>query len=369
MHMIVVKSIFGRRFLKYHSRRIVIALLIIIIIIFIFLINYYINLQISRQLVQDSLSGFLSLNEFSNSNESGKKLLIIEVQHGLSNRLRALASAMSISDQINRELKIIWIPNKHCEARMSDLFILNENTKIKLFNVWEDETHSPYNSGLLSKTEYDIYNYMPTEEGSYKDQLINFNSDKHVYVKSAYRLNHPFGLKGSDLTKALNSLNIHPIVQDYIQSVHIDNSDIGIHIRHQDPKIEINIQSSAYTSSTWDTLTAARSLSSLEIYRKIIDNLLEKNPNQQFYVSTDTKEYIEILQQLYPYPIVKTLSRNNCFDRRKECLQRDLADQILVGSTSIIYGSYWSSYSEVAGLWKGKKVLYPSVDFAVEKKD
>ena len=47
--------------------------------------------------------------------------LFVDVQHGLGNRLRAMASAAVIAEATGRDLHLIWSPDHHCEARISDV--------------------------------------------------------------------------------------------------------------------------------------------------------------------------------------------------------------------------------------------------------
>ena len=50
------------------------------------------------------------------------KHLVVRVEHGLGNRLRALASGFQVAQRHGAKLTIVWIPDSHCEARMTDLF-------------------------------------------------------------------------------------------------------------------------------------------------------------------------------------------------------------------------------------------------------
>ena len=45
--------------------------------------------------------------------------------------------------------------------------------------------------------------------------------------------------------------------------------------------------------------------------------------------------------------------------RGVECVQLALADQLLLARCGWIHGSVWSSFSEVAGMWRMSPVLYP----------
>ena len=39
--------------------------------------------------------------------------------------------------------------------------------------------------------DYEAYNYMEPEEGAVKDEWVDLDTGRHVYIKTAYTLNHP----------------------------------------------------------------------------------------------------------------------------------------------------------------------------------
>lgn len=48
-------------------------------------------------------------------------LLIIDVQHGLGNRLRAMTSAATIAQCTGRDLVVVWRADHHCEGLISQV--------------------------------------------------------------------------------------------------------------------------------------------------------------------------------------------------------------------------------------------------------
>ena len=53
---------------------------------------------------------------------SAPTYLIVHLQYGLGNRLRALASAMAVAAASNRPLAVIWPRDAHCNASFHQLF-------------------------------------------------------------------------------------------------------------------------------------------------------------------------------------------------------------------------------------------------------
>ena len=56
------------------------------------------------------------------STEVRELFLVVQVKHGLSNRLRALASARSFATKLGRRFAVVWEPDFHCNVRFADLF-------------------------------------------------------------------------------------------------------------------------------------------------------------------------------------------------------------------------------------------------------
>ena len=53
---------------------------------------------------------------------AGSRILFIEPYHGLGNRLRAYACAAALAKKTGRKIAVVWIPDVHVTAKMSDLF-------------------------------------------------------------------------------------------------------------------------------------------------------------------------------------------------------------------------------------------------------
>ena len=85
-------------------------------------------------------------------------VFIIHVQHGLGNRLRALASAMILARKSSRHLKIVWPIDHHCGVSFGDLFETNG------FDVYEEINLKE----VSLRKHFDVYNYMEREMGAVK---------------------------------------------------------------------------------------------------------------------------------------------------------------------------------------------------------
>lgn len=80
---------------------------------------------ISQSLVRQSICGDTAL---TGSDEIGHRKLVVEVSHGLGNRLRAYATASALSMRTGRTLELVWPSDVHLQADFSDLFEETEVT-------------------------------------------------------------------------------------------------------------------------------------------------------------------------------------------------------------------------------------------------
>src|SRR5690606_23340583 len=88
-----------------------------------------------------------------------KRRVYIDAQHGLGNRLRAIASAAAIAQKSGRELIIVWEPDHHCECDFHDLFEYSGPVLRKSLLQEANQTMC-------------VYNYMEIEPGACKDAEI-----------------------------------------------------------------------------------------------------------------------------------------------------------------------------------------------------
>ena len=146
-----------------------------------------------------------------------RQRIYADVQHGLGNRLRALASAAVIAEKTNRELVVVWQPDHHCECRIDDLFHYEAEVIEQAF------VDDAVRQGMT------VFNYMEIEPGAQKDAPIVIAPQKDIYVRSAYVLNSPLTDWNAEC-QFLRSLNPVVEVQELVQSVRSPN-DVSAHVR------------------------------------------------------------------------------------------------------------------------------------------
>ena len=259
-------------------------------------------------------------------------LFIINAQYGLGNRLRAIASAYSISKELNRKLIINWIPDFHCDCKFEELF--ENDLNIISYNI---DTNN----------NFDIYNYVDFNNKNFeKDEYINDKTNNNIYVKSNCILNNEYSYKYFyDFFNELKPIkNIQNIINNY------SNIDfIGMHIRMDGgERFQTNHAENGtnWSDSERELMYKYRQLSNIDNFINQINYELNKNENAIFFIATDLKINYDKLINIYGEDKIKYIRREK-FDRSIEQLYYGVADIYVLSKCKYFYGSAWSSFSEI----------------------
>ena len=271
--------------------------------------------------------------------------LVIQPIFGLSNRLRAIASAYSICKNKNIKLTINWIKSDHCDCLIEDLVV----------NIHEfaDVIYKPISKTLES--DFKFYNYLETEEGSVKNEYIDVDNFDKIYVKSNCILNNKYS--HLYFKEFLQSLKWNDDINNLINSIPDISNYIGMHIRMEGGK---NFQDNTYEiSNNWTIeesklLFKFRKLSHIDNFINQINNILHNNPKQKIFIATDMKINYEKLINIYGDDTIKLLKRS-VFNRSKEQIYYAIADIILLSRCKQFYGSTWSSLSEMVTYFQSEE--------------
>lgn len=261
--------------------------------------------------------------------------LFIDAQHGLGNRLRAIASGAAIAAATDRELVIVWEPDHHCECRLSDLYNYTGAVIEKSFVT------DAYNK------DFNVYNYMEIEAGANKDSPIIVSAGKDIYARSAYVLNSEF-TEWEKENKFLRTLTPVEQIRDLVAPFDTKNR-IGAHVRMEAGKgLDHNTYDSIenWTQEGHDLLHYWRDKSHYSHFIKRIDQLFSENPNQKLFLATDLPETYKVFEEYYGDKLAYL--KRNAYDRSREQIIFALADAILLSRCQQLLGSTWSSFSELA---------------------
>lgn len=261
-------------------------------------------------------------------------MITLEPQGGLANRMRAIASGLWLMKESSQELEVIWNLNED----------LNCNFEI-LFNPIQDVS-------IIDKREKDFYVHHTNHpdlnkriKGYFKNKLLGIGycinetdfynliwknkiaidkiakKNKNIYIRTCQE----FGYNYNQFKFFLPSQSIQQIIDQQVSK--FNKNTIGIHIRRTD-----NINSIVQ--------------SPIELFISKMEEEIHKNSNANFFLATDDKETEQKLLNRFESKIIvykKVLNRN---------LERGVIDAAVdlycLSNTKYIYGSYWSSFSDIA---------------------
>ena len=250
-----------------------------------------------------------------------------------------MASAASIAQRTGRELVVIWRPDHHCGARISDLL---DYAGI----VVEDDT-----AELCRKHAAVVYNHMEIEPGSNHGEPILVEADQHagqdVYIRSAYTLISPrrFELDEQIFLRAL--VPSQP-VQALVGSVRHPN-EVAVHVRmatgpaydHLSHEFPDNWPANRHAE-----MTAWRQKSHSRHFIARLDQLAAEGKAETIFLAADLPETYALFAERYGDRL-SWLPRD-LYNRSAAQMQYALADLLLLTSADLFLASTLSSFSDVA---------------------
>ena len=160
----------------------------------------------------------------------GERLLLLHAYHGLSNRLRASASALALARASQRRAVLVWEPDVHVGCEFEDLFEVDESRFDVLSSADMDSLRAAADASGLGLDEYD---YMAPGG---KNARVDDSSPRHVYVRSAFTLVARTFVRYDDINRELRSLRptraVSTMVESYVDKFGGSLSGVaGVHVR------------------------------------------------------------------------------------------------------------------------------------------
>ncbi len=261
--------------------------------------------------------------------------LYIDAQHGLGNRLRAIASGAAIAEATDRELVIIWEPDAHCECHFGDLFDYRGAVLARSF------------AGLTAACGMDFITYMELEANCRKYRRIHPGRGEDFYARTAYVLNSPDSNPQAE-NSFLQRLEPVEAVLDLVSSVRSPN-DVAVHVRmaggdgfeHLPYETPDNWKKSSHRKiKRW------RRKSHFSNFMARIDQLTSEGRADRIFLAADQVETYDEFYRRYGNRVA--CLKRELYDRSTEQLIYALADALLLGRAPLLLGSTWSSFSELA---------------------
>lgn len=280
--------------------------------------------------------------------------LIINPIGGLANRMRAIASGISLMHALYRhtpqgaipvELNFIWRKNWELNAEFADIFLMP--------TILQDRISYP------SKLKYDFFYSIPRKKNLYISAITNLRHGLALYsLHDSYHRRFHADTDGKILlATVLNALNkgqscflqsgtiFYPFADDtYINLFKptdeirrqsdlrvkaLGSNKIGLHIRRSD-----NIESIKYSPDY--------------LFIDKVTDILQRNPATRFYLATDDALIKLKFTRIFGDRIISSdaPAYRNSVDGIKEAA----IELFTLAGTDKIFGSYYSSFSEAAAM-------------------
>lgn len=316
------------------------------------------HLQVSHDFVKDLAENTIDqlLGKAVSLNRS--KLLVLDPQYGLGNRLRAIASCMAFAEETSRLLVLIWGKDVHMGAAFEDLIAEFPEFMVSIPNFSHRQTASEY------LTNFRVYDLMATDGvGRRKTARLQVDHRHHIYLKTAFMLKSPLAQKPSMWLKKL--VPLASIQNMYTPKVDVEYT-IAVHIRGLSLEEENFVApTQAYPIRSRNFLQKWRGITgNATIFVEQMAHLLQSNDRLSFFVLSDKESVIQQLKNIF---FDKMFALENCCrTRHVECVRCAYAGIILASRMKGFLGSYGSSYSEsiiLLGKKRHKFVKLAGVDF------
>lgn len=259
-------------------------------------------------------------------------MITIRPQAGLGNRLRALDSAVHLSEELKMPLQIEWVRNKDFNCAFGDLFELTKNFPvIEKTSIIRDDGKIERSLNPIRKILYKVkmpsassifFNREIIQMKNKKDLSSEFQGLNNIYIQTETSF-----YKGRDAFSYLKPTNFIEEQLCIVTNRYNDNT-IGVHIRRSD---NINAVKSSPTDLFVDKMK-----------KKINDN-----ENTNFFLATDSEEEENKLKGIFKNKII-TYKKRSYNRNSKEAIQDAWIDMLCLSRTKKIFGSYYSSFSEIA---------------------
>lgn len=265
--------------------------------------------------------------------------IIIVAQGGLANRMRAIASSLFYARKLNRDLIVVWNKNKDLNASFSELF----KTENLPFEIIEPDF-----------IKYNFYYELPRKRNLFLSSLIrklNVSQtliDIHLYTEE-------------EIEEKIKRIKSNVIINSGLQFADFDHSILNSIFQFSNKVIEtkknlLDGRTPNYTIQIrrTDNYNSIK-YSPLSSFEAIIQKHIDYDPKVLFFLATDDSKTKQILSSRY---------KNNIIINKREA-RRDTtpgmidaaAELLIMSECEKIYGSYWSSFSEIAAIYGGKELI------------
>ncbi len=252
---------------------------------------------------------------------------------GLANRMRAVASAVTLMQKCKGEVKVVWFRDWALNAPFKELFEPVDMPDVSLVegncvNWLMYDRPRKRNFWIPSLFQSLYYNYRLYENQveecfGWNDALEKSVSSGRSYIAAFYQLVAYDNEMVQRLFRPVKS------VREAIdrRCAPFSSYTIGMHIRRTDNVVAIQ-------------------RSPLELFFKVVDTELAAHPDLRVYLATDSEDVKAQMRERYGARII---TASSAADRNSiEGIRDGIVDMYSLARTQKIYGSSGSSFSELA---------------------
>ena len=253
---------------------------------------------------------------------------------GLGNRMRAIASVYQYAIENNHTVVVYWNRQKDFNQSFKNLFKQTDRFKVIDRYIGFINNH-PYKANLFLPTLFDAIirrnsyyfieeeEFIPIVENAVKKEL------KEITISTCYQHGKMYPLDKIFKPAHKIQCTIDGLLSEFGEET------IGCHIRRTD-----NIDSIKHSKT--------------DFFIEIIQKHISKQPNNKVFLCTDDTVTKEQLIKKFGNKIITYQSKLNRFTPTG--INDAVVELYALAQTNVIYGSYNSSYSDIASKIFGRKL-------------
>lgn len=268
-------------------------------------------------------------------------MLVINPIGGLGNRMRAIASGISLAIELGCDYKIVWLRNWELNARFEDVFLASTEFRNKI----------EYPGSLA----YSLLYSCPRKQNGYisaitlrrfglwlTDQFPDFSETTDN--QEMFKRNVQQALRSGRNCYIQAGTEFYPYSDEFYRSLFCPNQEISRRVEEEVSKLG-NCRYGMHIRRTDNIESILHS--PINLFEDKIRDLLEAQPEAKIYLASDSEEVKDELVRKFP-GVVFT-SRSAQADRASvEGIKDAVVEMYTLAASKTIFGSWYSSFSEAA---------------------
>ena len=262
-------------------------------------------------------------------------MIFLRPQGGLANRIRVISSAIWLSKITSHKLNVIWEINSDLNCDYNTLFCQKEEFNLIPFPEKFKYLHHTNNPKFSKRVKAYLRNrFLGIQYTLNEGDFLYRGFSEVEKIRRVARLNKNLFISTTqafgEWREYVHCIKFHQDIVNRIKKdeLKLSNKTIGLHIRRTDNLIAIQN-------------------SPVALFEKLIESLCKNSANPIIFLSTDDEVVKNHL--CGSFSNIKTF-RHQLNRNSREGMINAAIDLLTLSKCQAIYGSYWSSYSELASL-------------------